>query len=74
LSWISGLYLPGMWPNVAICHAPLSAQRMGDLELNFDISMGYCTSGLPGDYSNLNIRMGKQMEGDSESNESHGSM
>jgi len=28
--------------------------------------MGDCTSGLPGDYSNLNIRMEKQMEGETQ--------
>jgi len=40
---------------------------MIDFELDFDISMGDCTSGLLGDYSNP---MEKQIEGETQDSES----
>lgn len=45
---------------------------MSDFELDFDISMGDCSSSLNDDF---NIRMEKQMEGETQDSESdEGSM
>ena len=59
-----------MWQFVTSVGSLSIVDTMGDLELDFDISMGDCTSGLSGDYSNLNTRMEKQIEGETQDSES----